>query len=338
MRRGQHRTTWGGDLGHRRTASPRLDDAVPDVLGTAPAVDRVGVEAVRAEVVVELHRAAFGVASADDAGPALPVAREVESRGLPCVAVGPPGLLELPAGRPHLRAEEPLQPPPVAHEGTWNGCHKWSSLREGVTRPGNTHADGEWRSGITMPGPVFVECDRVDLRTVEAADVEFLQRGTNHPEVRRYIDVFDTPRNREQQRETFENVDSDEDATSLLVVPHEGPDAGEPVGSVQLYPVNLARRWANLGAWLLPEAWGEGYATEACAYLLEHAFGERGLHRVSATALAPSEASVALCERLGLVHEGTSRDLGFVDGEFVDAERYALLAPEWGGAESVLDG
>jgi RimJ/RimL family protein N-acetyltransferase len=188
-----------------------------------------------------------------------------------------------------------------------------------------------------MPGPTFVEGDRITLRTVEEEDLEFLQRGTNHPEIRRYIDVFDTPRNREQQRETFENVDSDEDATSLLIVPREGSHADEPVGSAQLYPVNLERRWANLGAWLLPDTWGRGYATEACAHLLDHAFAERGLHRVSASVLAPNEDSVALCKRLGFVHEGTSRDLGFVDGEFVDAERYALLAEEWDGAESILD-
>ena len=188
-----------------------------------------------------------------------------------------------------------------------------------------------------MPGPVFIEGGRVDLRTVETGDVEFLQRGVNHPAVRRYIGAFDTPRNREQQRETFDSIDSDEEATSLLVVPREGPHADEPVGSAQLYPVNLERRWANLGTWLLPDAWGRGYATESCAYLLDHAFFERGLHRVSAAPLSPNEASIALCERLGFVHEGTSRDLGFVDGEFVDTERYALLAPEWEGAAAVLD-
>lgn len=109
------------------------------------------------------------------------------------------------------------------------------------------------------------------------------------------------------------------------------------MGSVQLYPVNLDRRWANLGAWLLPEAWGRGYATGSCAHLLDHAFFERGLHRVSAAPLAPNESSVALCERLGFVHEGTSRELGFVDGEFVDQERYALLGREWEGPDAVLE-
>jgi RimJ/RimL family protein N-acetyltransferase len=90
--------------------------------------------------------------------------------------------------------------------------------------------------------------------------------------VRRYVGAFATPQNATQQRETFETVDTDEDATSLLVVPVAGDHAGEPVGSVRLHPVNLQRRYANLGVWLLPAARGRGYATEAGAYLLEHAF------------------------------------------------------------------
>jgi RimJ/RimL family protein N-acetyltransferase len=173
-----------------------------------------------------------------------------------------------------------------------------------VTRTGKPHSPGPRTSDAPIPGPTFVEGDRGTLRTVEKEDLEFLQHGTNHPEIRRYVNVFDTPRNRVQQREAFENVDFDDDATSLLIVPREGSHADEPVGSAQLYPVDLKRRWANLGAWLLPETWGCEYATEACAYLLDHAFLERGLHRVSASVLAPNEDSVALCERLGFAHEG----------------------------------
>jgi RimJ/RimL family protein N-acetyltransferase len=189
-----------------------------------------------------------------------------------------------------------------------------------------------------MPGPVFLESERLRLRTVEEEDIEFLQRGTNDPAVRRYIDAFSTPQNRTQQRETFEEVDSDGEGTSLLAVPREGhPQAGEAVGSVQLFPVNLTRRYANFGVWFLPTVWGNGYATEASAHLLDHAFLGRGLHRVSASVSAANEASIALCERLGFVHEGTSRDLGFVDGGFADLERYALLEDEWPGSGAVLD-
>ena len=51
-----------------------------------------------------------------------------------------------------------------------------------------------------------------------------------------------------------------------------------------------------------------------------------------------NEASKTLCERLGFVHEGTARQAQFVDGEYVDVERYGLLVDEWEGPKAVLDG
>lgn len=188
-----------------------------------------------------------------------------------------------------------------------------------------------------MPGPTFIECDRLDLRTVEEDDIEFLQRGVNHPKIRRYIGVFRTPVNSEQYRETFESIYCDEDGVSLLVVPLEGEHGGEPIGSVQLYPINDTRGWANFGIWFLPEVWGNGYATEASAYLIDYGFQQLRLHRIAAVVDGPNTASRTLCDRLGFVHEGTSREFGFVDGEYVDGERYGLLADEWDGPSMILD-
>lgn len=187
-----------------------------------------------------------------------------------------------------------------------------------------------------MSGPTFIECDRINLRTVEAEDTEFLQQGVNHPKVRRYIGAFRTPINGERYREIFESIDSD-GGTTLLAVPHEGDHAGDPIGSVQLYPINDAHGWANLGVWFLPKVWGNGYATEASAHLIEYGFKQLRLHRISAVVCAPNDASSALCERLGFVHEGTSREHQFADGEYVDVERYGLLAEEWESPTAVLD-
>jgi ribosomal-protein-alanine N-acetyltransferase len=188
-----------------------------------------------------------------------------------------------------------------------------------------------------MSGPTFIECDRIDLQTVEEEDIEFLQRGVNHPKIRRHIEAFRTPINGERYEEIFESIDSGEDVVSLLAIPREGERSDEPIGSVQLYPINDARGSANFGVWFLPQAWGKGYAIEASAYLIDYGFRQMRLHRISAAVDAPNEASIALCERLGFVHEGTSRDLGFTDGEYVDMERYGLLADEWNGQEVILE-
>jgi RimJ/RimL family protein N-acetyltransferase len=187
-----------------------------------------------------------------------------------------------------------------------------------------------------MPGPTFIQCDRIDLRPPAESDIEFLVEGVNHPAVRRYIGVFRTPYTEDRFRDELWPVEHEGDGVSLLAVPREGSFADEPVGSVQLYPLDDGDGTANFGVWFHPDVWGEGYALEASAHLLEYGFEQLRLHRVSATAVGPNDASSRLCERLGFVHEGTAREAQFVDGSHVDVDRYGLLADEWAGTDAVL--
>lgn len=187
-----------------------------------------------------------------------------------------------------------------------------------------------------MTGTTFIDCDRLDLRPADEADIEFLRDGVNHPDVRRYISAFATPYTEERYRDELWPIEHDEDSVSLLAVPTDGEFAGEPVGSVQLSPVQYRDGYANFGVWFHPNVWGNGYAFEASAHLVDYGFQRLRLHRISATVMAPNEASTALCERLGFVHEGTARETQFATGTYVDVERYGLLVDEWVGPEEVL--
>lgn len=188
-----------------------------------------------------------------------------------------------------------------------------------------------------MTGQTFIDCDRLELRPAEEADLPFLREGVNHPKVRHYIGAFRTPYTEERYRDECWPIEHEADAVSLLAVPTGGEHAGEPIGSVQLYPMKDADGYANLGVWFHPKAWGRGYALEASAHLLEYGFRHLRLHRVSATPASPNEASQTLCERLGFVHEGTAREAKFVDGRYVGVERYGLLVDEWDGPAAVFD-
>lgn len=182
-----------------------------------------------------------------------------------------------------------------------------------------------------MPGPVFIETERLELRTVEEGDVDVVQRARMHPDIRRHIGAFRAPRS---ESAVAEDVPSD-DGVSLFVVPKTGEHGGKPVGQVELDYVNEADGWANLSFWLFPGGRGHGYATEAAANLVAFAFRERGLRRITANALAPNDGSIAVLERLGFTHEGTQREKTMADGEYADVEFYGLLQREWPGADTV---
>jgi len=176
-----------------------------------------------------------------------------------------------------------------------------------------------------MPGPVFVEGETVDLRTIEEEDVTFLQELSHHPRVRGYAGP-DAPASGEAyESDLFDRMAGD-DAVELLIC-----DGDQRVGDVSLAPIDDRRGWANLGYAVHPDCQGDGYATEAARLVVDHGFATLRLHRISAIVHAGNEASKRVVEKLGFTHEGTKRDDDFVDGEYVDREVYAVLRGEWDG-------
>lgn len=179
-----------------------------------------------------------------------------------------------------------------------------------------------------MPGGTFLKGERVALRTVEEDDVSFLRDHHNDPAIRHPM-TFDRPSNLVQQRDHFEDMYDGDDIGLLACVDDD------PVGYVMLFHVDETAGHADIAYWLTPDAQGEGYGTEAVSLLLDHAFGDRRLHRVRARALTTNDASQALLEHLGFIHEGVQRDEKYVRGEYVGTHVYGLLEDEWIGSEAI---
>lgn len=174
-----------------------------------------------------------------------------------------------------------------------------------------------------MPGPVFLEGDRVELRTIEEEDLDFLQEGVNDPSVWRAIGLG-TPVNGPQERDFFENVVCGDDEVNLLVAVD-----GEPAGIVGLGSKETETHGAELGYWMHSDHREQGYGREAASLVTTYGFHQRGFHRISARVFEFNDASQALLESLGFTHEGIHREAVFVDGQYWDVHWYSALAPEW---------
>ncbi|EMA45858.1 GNAT family N-acetyltransferase [Halococcus saccharolyticus] len=182
-----------------------------------------------------------------------------------------------------------------------------------------------------MPGEVFLRSERVTLRTVEPEDAELLQRARNDPDLREGL-LFRSPSTRgEVEAFIEESVEGDDESQNLLICVSD-----EPIGAVDLFDIH--RESATLAYWLLPDHHGDGYATEAVALVIDHAFDTLGLNHLVAWTIGYNGASQALLGRLGFSHEGTYREHVFRKGEHHDTEHYGILADEWTGSESILDG
>jgi ribosomal-protein-alanine N-acetyltransferase len=179
-----------------------------------------------------------------------------------------------------------------------------------------------------MPGPVFLDGERVRLRTIEEGDIEFMQEVNNDPRVWRPWGR-PTPKNREQEREGFEGGISDDDWVNLLVT----TDPETPVGMVAFHAIDLEQQWGELSYWIAPAHQNEGLGTEAVGLLVEYGFRDRGFHRIQARVVDSNEPSWRLLESLGFAREGTIRENAFVDGEYRDTYLYGLLRSEWEGLD-----
>lgn len=91
----------------------------------------------------------------------------------------------------------------------------------------------------------------------------------------------------------------------------------------------LAHRGSELGYALRRDHWGRGYATEAGALMLDHAFARLGIHRVQAACGPDNEPSKRVLDRLGFRYEGRVRDHVFTNGAWRDSLLYSLLEHEW---------
>jgi RimJ/RimL family protein N-acetyltransferase len=60
----------------------------------------------------------------------------------------------------------------------------------------------------------------------------------------------------------------------------------------------------DLGYRFLPQYWGQGLATEACAASIDFAFQVLGLARVIGLVLAENVASIRVLEKVGMHFEG----------------------------------
>jgi len=78
-----------------------------------------------------------------------------------------------------------------------------------------------------------------------------------------------------------------------------------------------------------PDAWGQGYGTEATRLMLRQAFESIGLHRVALSVFSFNERAIRSYLKAGFRAEGRAREAIVRDGQRFDELTMGILAPEW---------
>jgi len=176
-----------------------------------------------------------------------------------------------------------------------------------------------------------VDTGRLRLRPFTEQDVDSLWPIVSDPTVPRQM-MWSAHADRRDAlafiRETHAWL---EDGSALtLAIEH----AGVAVGCVSLDAI----RWrlgairvdrAELGYWLAPALWGQGYVTEAARALVQYGFDIVGLHKVTVGCVERNVGSRRVIEKIGFALVGRAIDDVWRDGRWETMLRYELLARDY---------
>jgi RimJ/RimL family protein N-acetyltransferase len=106
------------------------------------------------------------------------------------------------------------------------------------------------------------------------------------------------------------------------------PPEGRLVGMVSLRGIDREHEEVELSFWIGRPFWGRGYASEAAAAVVEHAFDGLGLNRIVAHHMVRNHGSGRVLARLGFRQEGLLRERVKKWGIYEDVVLMALLRKE----------
>ncbi|MEZ5987819.1 MAG: GNAT family protein [Planctomycetota bacterium] len=175
-----------------------------------------------------------------------------------------------------------------------------------------------------------IQTPRLRLGPYRADDKPALLRHADDPEVARWLrDRFPSPYTAADADRFLALCAADGPGEALFAIRLED----EAIGGIGLHRHgDVHRHTAELGYWLGRAHWGKGYASEAVAAILPHAFDTLALVRVEATCFEGNEASRRVLERNGFTCEGRTRMSVYKAGRFHDQWIYARIREPGPGA------
>ncbi|KAE9403816.1 acyl-CoA N-acyltransferase [Gymnopus androsaceus JB14] len=170
------------------------------------------------------------------------------------------------------------------------------------------------------------ETDRLQLRAVREADFEKLRVLWNDPRAQKMrTRDFVVPLGDKK----FDEMLRARLSSSLLYVIIETKDSHEFVGITSLFNLQQKNRDAMLGLALVHEFWGRGYGGEVVRFIVDYAFEQLALHRVTLDVYGNNAAAIRVYNKVGFIQEGVQRKANWIDGKWQDVILMAVLDEDW---------
>ena len=115
-------------------------------------------------------------------------------------------------------------------------------------------------------------------------------------------------------------------------------DDSRPIGYICSTNIDYVNRKAQWGGIVIAKEFaGKGYGTEGGQLLLEHLFGELGMHMVYTFVREDHAASLRLTEKVGFQKDGLVRDYIYKQNKFHNAYLCSILKSEYDDMKNNCD-
>jgi [ribosomal protein S5]-alanine N-acetyltransferase len=170
----------------------------------------------------------------------------------------------------------------------------------------------------------FIEGERIYLREVRPADVnEEYYKWMNDSDVTKHLESRFYPNSKESLLDFVTGKLRDKNNIFLAVIIKDGE---RHIGNIKLGPIDWIHRLADVALLIgAKDFWGRGYGTEAIGLIVNFAFRELNLHKLTAGHYSANVGSGKAFTKNGFVVEGVRRKHRFFDGDYVDTVLLGLL-------------
>lgn len=176
-----------------------------------------------------------------------------------------------------------------------------------------------------------METDRLILREYVEADREAYFKLKSDSDTMYYLQ--DIQLFSKEADKDFENVliDMKSEDRKFYFFHLELKETQEQVGSGGYTVVDNTPlgKIVHAGYFIYPQFWNKGYVTEAFKKVLEYAFTENHVYRVTTGCLSENIGSERVMIKCGLIKEAEHIDWEWHDGKMKNRLEYRLLKKEW---------
>ena len=166
---------------------------------------------------------------------------------------------------------------------------------------------------------------RVILREQRAADAKFYAHWFSQPEIM-FQCGFTDPTDEEEELKYINEYHKTDDSVWFTITDTDGRIIGE-TGLLRMFPA-----WHCTDLTIIipaPEAQNKGYGTEAIRLMLDMAFNEYEMNRVSIGVVGLNTEALKFYERIGFKQEGIQEQGYYYNGEYSDFIMMRILREEW---------